>query len=212
METDTRMTDQQRDPEADGPEGAADPDLAADAAPGADDTDMTDAELDERDELDADEADDQDEDQVAEAPVATRPGGAASTPAQRKGKAPAARLASTPTLADEAVHVGDRVSTYFVIGTVGLFVLILLWALVWGQNGLIADALATPRPARTPVVTIAPSTIPSVAPSSSGSAGPSGSASAVPSAGASAAPSSPASNAPSVAPSASPASPAPSAS
>ncbi len=70
-----------------------------------------------------------------------------------------------PTAADEAVHIQDRVSGWFVIVTVGVFVAIVVWSLLLGRNGLITDALATPKPIATPIETVVPSVAPSVAPS-----------------------------------------------
>ena len=104
---------------------------------------------------------------------------------------PAAAATRAPTPSERAVHMTDRPSRYFVIGSVVVFVGILLYGLLGGQGGFL-----TQKPAATeaPSVSAAPST----SPAASGSAAPSASGSAAPSVAPSA------SSAPSSAPSASP--------
>ena len=77
-----------------------------------------------------------------------------------RGTTTAASRAPSPS--EIAVHVKDDVSKWFVIGTVAVFVLILLNGILLGSGGLL-------RPLPTPT--------PSASPSASPSAGPSGSAS-----------------------------------
>ncbi len=148
-------------------------------------------------------------------PRPQRAGAGAATAGATGGKkakgTPPGQKAAAPTAADDAVHVTDRASAYFVIGIVAVFAAILLYALLFGNNGLVSDVLATPKPAATPIVTLAPTVearraAPSEEPSAAASAAPSA-------APASAAPSeAPASAAPSEAPSAAPESPSPAAS
>lgn len=157
------MTDQERDPEASGPEDATDPEPEADETElaGTDETELT-------DDLAPGDVVEDDEGEAAESIATTR--AAAGTPRAR-GSAP--RVGPAPTAADEAVHVQDRVSGWFVIVTVGVFVVIMLWSLLLGRNGFVTDVLATPKPIATPIATVIPSVGPSGDPSVAPSVSPS---------------------------------------
>ena len=169
------MTDKERDPEADGPEGATDPEPEADATgPGADDNETADdvettdaadddGELAADDEADGAGLDDEDAADAGPETAAGTPARAGAGHPRTRGTTP--KAAPAPTAADDAVHIQDRVSSYFVIVTVGVFVVILAWALLLGRNGPMSDIFATPKPIATPVETV----IPSVAPESPGS-------------------------------------------
>lgn len=167
------MTDEQRDPEADEAEAQAQ-DAALDEA--EDEIDMAD---------EADEAEDADD--LAEAPAAA-PAAAASAPRRGKGKAAPVPQAAPPSVSEQAVHVDDRFSSWFVIAMVAIFVAILAYGVLLGRGGIITDVLATPKPV--PTITIAPSptATPTAAPSASASAAPSAAPSASPSAAPSATP------------------------
>lgn len=112
---------------------------------------------------------------------------AASTAAKRRGPAPVAPRAPTPS--ERAVKVTDAPSRYFVVASVLIFVAILFYGLLGGHGGfLTASPTPTPVPSES-----APA---SASPAASGSAAPSSSA------GASGSPAAPsASPAPSAAPS-----------
>ncbi|MHB8399740.1 MAG: hypothetical protein ACYDCI_12550 [Candidatus Limnocylindrales bacterium] len=97
------------------------------------------------------------------------------------GAPPAARAVWTepaspagPTISEQAVHIEDRSSRFFVIGVVATFVLIFAYGVLGGPNGLITKAIPAPSASAS-----APAS-PSAAPSASASAGPSASASATP--------------------------------
>ncbi len=196
------MTDQERDPAAPSPQGAADPEALTDAA--TPDAAGSEAEGEFEDVPTAYE-------DSLETPAGA--GAAAVTVGRRKGKgAPAKGLVAAPSVAQEAVHVSDRASAVFVVVVVGVFVAIILYGLLFGHSGFVTDVMATPTPVPTVPATAAPTVAPSAAPSASASAAPSASASAAPSAGPSSAPSTSPSAAPSTAPSAAPASPSPAAS
>ncbi len=155
------------------------------------------------DELDADDADeesyaDQDGDassfadeETAKFEAAGRPGPAPARPTWRRA-APPPSATRAPTVSEVAVQVSDPASKIFVVGTVVVFVSILLFGIFLGNGGVLS---ATPTPEPTAV----PTASPSAAPSASVSVSPSGSASAAPSGSGSAAPS--ASAAPSLSPS-----------
>jgi hypothetical protein len=123
--------------------------------------------------------------------------GVPARPAWRRA-APPAIATRAPTVSEVAVHVSDPASRIFVIGTVVVFVGILLFGIFMGNGGILTG---TPTPKPTAVPTASPSAGPSgsasAAPSGSGSAAPSGSGSAAPSASGSPAPSASASVAPS---------------
>jgi hypothetical protein len=179
------MTDKERDPEADGPENATDPEPASESHGGyvedaeADIETLTEAEfdpLDAPDEMPVDRA-------IASA--------SAETASRRRLRGTAVKNAPAPTAADDAVHIQDRVSSWFVVATVGVFVVIVAWSLLLGRNGLLTDVFATPRPIATPVATVIPSEAPSVAPSIAPSVSPSIAPSVAPSAAPSVAPESP---------------------
>ena len=178
------MTDQERDPEADGPETAVDPEPEADTAP-ADDVAPADTD-------DDSETFDDESEEPQPAPAGTPAAAAATTARRPKGpgaKGAAKQAAATPTVADEAVKIQDRASAWFVIGTIGVFVAILLYALVLGAGGISSDALKTPKPEATPIVSVAPSAAPSADPSAAPSVDASAPSSAEPSVAPSAEPS-----------------------
>jgi hypothetical protein len=127
--------------------------------------------------------------------------GAGATAAQRRPMRPGERraaqgppAAAAPTPSQQAVHIEDRASRYFVLLSIGVFVLILLNALLLGEGGLLSPA-PTPRPSAGPTALPSASSAASpslgASPSASGSPGASGSPAASPSpaASASAAPS-----------------------
>jgi hypothetical protein len=130
-----------------------------------------------------------DEDELVAAP----PAGA------RRPGAPAAAAAPVP---ERAIRVEDRISKIFVLGTVGVFLVIMLNGVFFGVGGVF-----TPFVSPTPAPTASPSAVVSASPSASGSAAPSASSSVAPSG--SAAPSASGSAAPSPSGAASP-SPSPS--
>ena len=113
-----------------------------------------------RDDFDDDLEDDFEDDlDVEEAPAPagrgrTGPGRGAATPA--KGSRTARADAGAP--GEAPIHITDNASKWFVIGTVLLFVLILLNGMLLGVGGFLTP-VATP----TPVVTAAPSAAPSAA-------------------------------------------------
>jgi 2-oxoglutarate dehydrogenase E2 component (dihydrolipoamide succinyltransferase) len=185
-ETDQRMTDQERDPEADG---------GTDAAPGEpDDATIPDEEqaVDEAD-GEGDEAEGELEEEGEgeperePEPEPARPAAAAQPPS-RRGRAPAPTKAAAPSVSEQAVRVSDRASAVFVIGVTGVFVAMLLYGMLLGHGGFVTDALATPRPTKAPTpvptVTAAPSASApaSAAPSASSAASAAPSASAAASA------------------------------
>lgn len=100
-----------------------------------------------------DEADDDDFEE--EAPAApSRRGGRDREPAPARGRAAKADDRDEghgPVGADGAIRITDNPSKWFVIGTIAIFVLILLNGMILGVGGL-----ATPIPTPTPVVTPAP--------------------------------------------------------
>jgi hypothetical protein len=59
-----------------------------------------------------------------------------------------------PTQSELAVRVTDNASRVFVIGTVVIFVSILLWGLIGGTGGFLTT---TPAPTVAPTVSVAPS-------------------------------------------------------
>jgi hypothetical protein len=214
------MTDQERDPAAPSPEGAADPEALTDAAtPDAVDTEPADVAGSEA-EGDFEDVPTAYQDSLG-TPAGTAAAAVTGSAGRRKGKgAPAKGPVAAPSVAQEAVHVSDRASAVFVIVVVGVFVAIILYGLLFGHSGFVTDVMATPTPVPTVPATAAPTVAPSAAPSASASSAPSASASSAPSASASAAPSAGPSGAPSTspsavpstAPSAAPASPSPAAS
>jgi hypothetical protein len=122
---------------------------------------------------------------------ATSRGGGRGTRGKREPAVPE----RMQTASDIAVHVDDRASAIFVIGVIGVFALIFLYAVLLGKGGIL-----TPLPTRAPIASPAP--VPSA--SAVASAGPSASASPTASASASASPSASASSSVFASPSASP--------
>jgi hypothetical protein len=160
------MTDQERDPEATGPEGAAEP--APEPVPEPATPDEIEPEEDVETLADAPG---EDQDVTDELPVAATTTAAAA--ARKKGAASKGAPAAAPSVAQEAVHVQDRASAWFVIITVGVFVAILGYGLLFGHNGLVSGMLATPKPVATVPASVEPSVAPSVAPSVEPSTAPS---------------------------------------
>ena len=148
-ETNHRMTDQERDPEAaTGPETATDETEPANDESGTDTAEAAEAE--------ATEAEDGDQDEDAGDAFAEPEAAAPAAPSRRKrrNRDAAKALAAAPSVAEEAVHITDRASALFVIGVTLVFVVILLNGMLLGHRGFITEALATPKP--TPVVTPSP--------------------------------------------------------
>jgi hypothetical protein len=152
-----------------------DADAAEDVGPGeleADDAEYLGPEAD-TDETVVDES-------VSDAGAAT--GASAATtrrpmrPAERRAARTTGKTAQlAPTPSQQAVHVEDRASRFFVLIAVGVFVLILLNALLLGHGGLLAP-VKTPAPipvasAGPSAASPPPSAAPSAAPSASASAG-----------------------------------------
>jgi hypothetical protein len=127
----------------------------------------------------------------------------------RRGAATPVKPAPAPTPSEIAVKIDDRISAVFVIVTVAFFILLFVYAVLFGGSGLLTPkptprptpvptptVAPTPTPLPTPVPVVPPATLPpssgspSGSPAASGSAtpAPSGSA-AVPSASAAASPS-----------------------
>ncbi|HEY5436140.1 MAG TPA: hypothetical protein VIK13_12975 [Candidatus Limnocylindrales bacterium] len=195
------MTDKQRDPKAAGPEGATNDTQA-----------MDDAALDIDTAPDAAAPWDQADESVDAAADVTPAAAVAAAKASRgaRDRRPKAAPAAPPSVSAQAVHVNDRASAVFVLASIGVFVALFAWALLFGHGGFVTNVMATPTPAPTATPAASPSAASS--PVASGSAAPSGSPAASPAASGSAAPSASASAAPaaSAAPSGSPA-PSPSA-
>lgn len=150
------MTDQERDPEAVGPEGAGDETDAADDK--ADETtDTADDWAAVEDGLEDDEGVDD-----AEAVVAAGAGGRRSRDRKPKAGAPVV----VPSISEQAVHINDRASAVFVLAMIGVFVAIFGYALLFGQGGFVTNLLPTPvvTPAPTPVPSAAPTAAPTIAP------------------------------------------------
>ncbi len=202
------MTEHERDPEATGPGGAAD-------------EPETDGELEEAQELDdteglGDEDLEPEEEPEAEpgpepraTPASAAAGAAAAGPRRRgRDRQPVRAAPAPPTVSEQAVHVQDRASAVFVIGTVGLFVAILAYGLLFGSSGFVTGLLPTPTPA--PTASPAVPASPSAGASAGASESPAASGSGAPSASPAASESPSGSVAPS--PAASPTSPSPSAS
>ena len=144
------MTDNERDPEAPGPDGATD-----------DTEDADDAALDTDAATEADEAEDEGVDAAADvAPAAAAAAGKASRgPRDRR---PKTTPAAAPSVSDQAVHINDRASAVFVLASIGVFVAIFAWALLFGQGGFVTNVMATPTPA--PTATPAPTPTPAATP------------------------------------------------
>lgn len=165
------MTSQERDPEADGPAGAAD------------DEDLEpEDELEEDEDLEAEETEEGEEELEAqpqrgreERPVA----GVAPGP-RRRGRQPVRPTVAPPSVSEQAVRVHDRASGVFVIGVIAVFVAILLYGMLLGHGGFISNLMPTPTPPPTPVPTV--SAAPSASAGASESPAPSASESAAPSA------------------------------
>ena len=165
------MTDQERDPEAVGPEGAGDEtDTADDTADETTDTADDLAAVD--DELEADEGVDDAETVDDAEPAVVAAGGRRSRDRKPKAGAPVV----VPSISEQAVHIGDRASAVFVLAMVGVFVAIFGYALLFGQGGFVSNLLPTP----TPVVTPAPTATPTAAPTAVATAAPSAAPSVTP--------------------------------
>jgi hypothetical protein len=134
--------------------------------------------------IEADEADTDDYDAAVreiggEAPVTTAAERRSSATKRRSGATTATSRVPTPS--EIAVHVKDDVSKWFVLGTVAVFVLILLNGMFLGSGGLLRP-LSTPTPSASPSASPSGSATPSGTASPSGSASPSASPSVAPSA------------------------------
>lgn len=172
---------------------------------------MTDQKQDPLDDDDFDELDDEVDEELEAEAEAQRSGAQSAKPAGPGREAAAGRRrfggrggapAPAPgraTPSEAAVHVGDRWSTYFVIGAVAIFLLILLNGILLGQGGAFR-----PIPTPTPIVTPVPTARPSATVRPSTTPGPSATATASPSATSTATSSAPASPTASPAPSAPP--------
>jgi hypothetical protein len=116
----------------------------------------------EAEEAGEDEFDDELEDETV-VPLGVEPAaplvaatGTAAVPRRRQAPPPSVQRA--PTQSELAVRVTDNVSRIFVIGTVVVFVAILLWGLVGGTGGLLTT---TPAPTAAPSVSAEASASPS---------------------------------------------------
>lgn len=166
-EPEASMADGDADPRAAEPEGNADPEAAADAADDADDA-AADPEAAADDAAETVEPDLADLEPVSGAPI--RP----MSPSERR--AARAGLAHGQLPIDPSLRIKDRASSIFVLVTVGVFVAILLNALVFGHGGFLTplpsptpvpSITAAPTAAPAPLVTAAPTAAPTVAPSAS---------------------------------------------
>jgi len=124
------------------------------------------------------EAEPADDDETIVVPVAaplvapSPPARGADRVGRRPERAPAAPPPPSPS--DQAVHINDRASKFFVLGTVLVFLLILLNGALFGVGGALSPTPSpTPRPS--PTVAPSPSLAPSGSPASSGSPSASGS-------------------------------------
>ena len=131
-----------------------------------------------------------------ELPVSGRRPRAVTPPGRRRlrgiGRPSApAPPAVAPTVSEIAVRIDDRISGVFVVITVGFFILLFVYAVLFGGSGLLTPkptprptpvpvptASPTPTPVPTPVPVVPPASIPSASASGSAraSASPSGSA------------------------------------
>lgn len=173
-EIDHGMTDKERDPETDGPEGAADDTEFADATNDAEDAEGAE-DADDTEEAAADD-DAVDDEAAAETAPAAGPGGRRARDRKARPGAPVA----APSVSEQAVHINDRASAVFVFVMIGVFVAIIGYALLFGQGGFASNLL----PASTPVVTAAPTAAPTptAAPSATPAPSPSDAASPSPAA------------------------------
>jgi hypothetical protein len=79
--------------------------------------------------------------------VATEAAGPTATGARRQ----AARMAAVPTsIAEQAVHIDDRISAIYVLAAIAVFVAILLYGIVAGNGGLLTSP-PSPSPSPSPV-------------------------------------------------------------
>ena len=149
-------------PEAEPEAGAPAYEPERDAA----EVDEIEAEL-EAEEGEADEFDDELEEETV-VPLGVEPGApsvaATGTAVPRRRVPPPPSVQRAPTQSELAVRVTDNASRFFVIGTVVIFVGILLWGLVGGNGGLLTK---TPAPTVAPTVSVAPSESPEVSASPS---------------------------------------------
>ncbi len=90
-----------------------------------------------------------------------------SRAARRNAPAPA-KSAAAPTPSELAVRIDDRVSMVFVVISVGFFILLFAYALLFGGSGAL-----TPKPTPRPIPTFAPSPSATESPSASASVAPS---------------------------------------
>ena len=88
----------------------------------------------------------------------TRAAAAGTAAGPRRRQAPPASVQRAPTQSELAVRVTDNASRFFVIGTVVIFVAILLWGLVGGVGGFLT---ATPGTTAAPSVSTEVSASPS---------------------------------------------------
>ena len=109
---------------------------------------------DELDELDEETA----EPLGAEAPASAAAAATGAAAVPRRRQAPSGSVQRAPTQSELAVRVTDNASRVFVIGTVVIFVAILLWGMVGGVGGFLTA---------TPGITAAPSVSAEVSPSPS---------------------------------------------
>jgi len=138
-EIDHRMTDKQRDPKAAGPAGATDDTEAVD-----------DAALDIDTAPDAAAPWDQADESVDAAADVTPAAAVAAGKASRgaRDRRPKAAPAAPPSVSAQAVHVNDRASAVFVLASIGVFVALFAWALLFGHGGFVARRERVGRPLR----------------------------------------------------------------
>jgi hypothetical protein len=85
---------------------------------------------------------------------AAPPSAATGAAVPRRRVPPPPSVQRAPTQSELAVRVTDNTSRVFVIGTVVIFVSILLWGLIGGTGGFLTT---TPAPTAAPTVSVAPS-------------------------------------------------------
>ena len=144
------------DPERDAAEvDEIESELEAEEAEVDDELEADEAELEADDELEAegDELDDELEEETA-VPLGVEPAAPLGAAVPRRRVPPPPSVQRAPTQSELAVRVTDNASRVFVIGTVVIFVSILLWGLVGGTGGFLTT---TPAPTVAPTVSVAPS-------------------------------------------------------